>query len=131
MTRYIDGDTVVTIQVYDDMTEETSTRKMTIAEAIDEWSDEGCPPTIDTESLITQHEDIGYERGYRDGYAEALEATDDAEPVRHGCWYDEPNYLGTSKTMYFCSYCGSASYREDPYCWHCGAKMEGKNEQDI
>jgi len=45
-------------------------------------------------------------------------------PVRHGHWYDEPNYLGTSMTMYFCSYCGSASYREDPYCWHCGSKMD-------
>ena len=49
----------------------------------------------------------------------------DAEPVKHGHWYDEPNYLGTSRTMYFCSRCGSASFREDPYCWHCGAKMEG------
>lgn len=46
------------------------------------------------------------------------------EPVKHGRWYDEPNYLGTSMTMYFCSYCGSASYREDPYCWHCGSKMD-------
>jgi len=36
-------------------------------------------PTIDVESLITQHEDIGYERGFRDGYAEALEANDAVE----------------------------------------------------
>ena len=47
MARLIDADTVVTIQVYDDMTEEYATKKMTIAEAIDEWSDEGCPPTVD------------------------------------------------------------------------------------
>lgn len=47
-----------------------------------------------------------------------------AEPVKHGQWYDEPNYLGTCTTMYFCSECGSASYREDPYCWHCGSKMD-------
>ena len=52
------------------------------------------------------------------------EPTVDVEPVRHGHWYDEPNYLGTSRTMYFCSYCGSASWREDPYCWHCGSKMD-------
>jgi len=45
--RLIDADAVVTIQVYDDMTEETDTKKMTVAEAIDEWSDEGCPPTVD------------------------------------------------------------------------------------
>lgn len=55
----------------------------------------------------------------------------DVVPVKHGHWYDEPNYLGTSRTMYFCSYCGSASWREDPYCWHCGSKMEESNEQDI
>lgn len=50
--RLIDADTVVTIQVYDDMTEETETKKMTIAEAIDEWSDEGCPPTVDAVKVV-------------------------------------------------------------------------------
>ena len=50
--------------------------------------------------------------------------TIDVEPVRHGHWYDEPDYLGTGRVMYFCSYCGSASWREDPYCWHCGSKMD-------
>lgn len=49
--RLIDADTVVTIQVYDDMTETISTKKMTIADAIDEWSDEGCPLTIDARSV--------------------------------------------------------------------------------
>ena len=48
--------------------------------------------------------------------------TVDAE--KHGQWYDEPNYLGTCRTMFFCSRCGSASNREDPYCWHCGSKMD-------
>lgn len=50
--RLVDADTVVTIQVYDDMTEETDTKKMTIAEAIDEWSDEGCPPTVDAVEVV-------------------------------------------------------------------------------
>ena len=50
--RTIDADTVVTIQVYDDMTEETDTKKMTVAEAIDEWSDEGCPPTVDAVEVV-------------------------------------------------------------------------------
>lgn len=45
--KLIDADTVVTIQVYDDMTGKTDTKKMTIADAIDEWSDEGCPSTVD------------------------------------------------------------------------------------
>lgn len=52
MNRLIDADTVVTIQVYDDMTEVTDTKKMTIAEAIDEWSDEGCPPTVDAVPVV-------------------------------------------------------------------------------
>lgn len=50
--RLIDADIVVTIQVYNDMTEETDTKKMTIAEAIDEWSDEGCPPTVDAVPVV-------------------------------------------------------------------------------
>ena len=45
---------------------------------------------------------------------------------KQGRWYDEENYIGTGRTMYFCSECGSASYREVPYCWNCGTKMEGK-----
>lgn len=61
-------------------------------------------------------------------FENALADAPTIDPVKHGHWYDEPNYLGTSKTMYFCSYCGSASYREDPYCWHCGAKMQGGKE---
>lgn len=38
-------------------------------------------PSVDAETLITRHEEIGYEKGYRDGYAEALEVTDDAVPL--------------------------------------------------
>lgn len=52
MPRLIDADTVVTIQVYDDMTEEWDLKKMTIAEAIDRWSDEGCPPTVDAKPVV-------------------------------------------------------------------------------
>lgn len=53
--RLIDADTVVTIQVYDDVMGETDTKKMTIADAIDEWSDEGCPPTIEAEPIRHGH----------------------------------------------------------------------------
>lgn len=50
--KLIDADTIVTIQVYDDMLETTDTKKMTIADAIDEWSDEGCPPTVDAVEVV-------------------------------------------------------------------------------
>lgn len=36
-------------------------------------------PTIDIDSIIAEHENIGYEKGFRDGYAEAV----DVEPIRH------------------------------------------------
>lgn len=58
--RLIDADTVITIQVYDDMLGVTDTKKMTIAEAIDEWSDEGCPPTVEAEP--TEQQVIGGNR---------------------------------------------------------------------
>lgn len=81
-------------------------------------------PTVDAESLITRHEDIGYERGYRDGYAEALEVTDDVEPVKHGHWVgvdDEPC------NVWECDVCGWIYEDDEPYynfCPHCGAKMD-------
>lgn len=73
-----------------------------------------------------------YERGWNDAIDAIVECTPtvDVEPVKHGRWYDEPNYLGTCMTMFFCSRCGSASFREDPYCWHCGAKMDGGKDDD-
>ena len=58
------------------------------------------------------------------------------EPVKHGHWYDVSNYLGTGRRMYVCSSCGAGSSREDPYCWHCGSKMDvpdtdvGKTEEE-
>ena len=79
-------------------------------------------PTVDVESLIIRHEDIGYERGYRDGYAEALEVTDNAEPVEHGYWVWE-NYL-TEGSWWLCSECGDRFETPYPYCPHCGAKMD-------
>ena len=52
MPRLIDADTVVTILLYDDMSETWTPSKMTITEAIDRWSDEGCPPTVDAEPVV-------------------------------------------------------------------------------
>jgi rubrerythrin len=43
MAEYIDANKKVTIQVYDDMTEEWHKKKYTIAEVLDKWTDEGCP----------------------------------------------------------------------------------------
>jgi len=92
--------------------------------------------TIDIESLITQHEDIGYERGYRDGYAEAWEVLDDAKPVKHGHWIRESQTrfekIFFSSRVFKCSVCGNYLDFDDVnvgrgsanYCPNCGAKME-------
>ena len=97
------------------------TREMTMGEAKDIFDEiVDLQPTVDAESLITQHEDIGYERGYRDGYAEALEVTDDADPVRHGHWIED----GYNDYKPACSECGCHS-EENKFCPNCGAKMDG------
>lgn len=49
MAEYIDANKTVTIQVYDDMTEEWHKEKVTIAEALDKWTDEGCPKSVEIE----------------------------------------------------------------------------------
>jgi hypothetical protein len=67
---------------------------------------------------------------YSDGMAAAfrlIEAspTIDAKPVRHEKW--EP-YIGPfSAPVFRCSACGSqtAHFNRHPYCFGCGAKMDG------
>lgn len=110
-------------------------------------------PTVDVESLIAKHEDIGYEKGYRDGYAEALEVTDDAEPteeqVKEYCrkrglvivtsdlfnemkarWSAEPvrhgHWLSIGNTALAACQCGYITdrYKTYRYCPNCGAKMD-------
>ena len=81
-------------------------------------------PTVDIDSIIAVHEDIGYEKGHRDGYAEAV--TDfDAEPVKHGHWEIKPLFQGAEAQYCECSVCHHASWMTSDYCQHCGAKMEG------
>lgn len=55
--RLIDADTVVTVQVFDEMYEEYNLKTMTIAEALDLWTEEGCPSSVDAVSR-EDYEDI-------------------------------------------------------------------------
>lgn len=43
MSRWIDADERITIQLYDDMHEEWIEENMTIAEYLDQYTEEGCP----------------------------------------------------------------------------------------
>ena len=89
-------------------------------------------PTIDIDSIIAEHEDIGYEKGHRDGYAEAV----DVEPIRHGKWIEhhEP-YTWMGYTYWSCSECGfECGYEKDitirtKYCPNCGARMDEVNDE--
>lgn len=55
--RIIDADTVVTIQVFDEMYEEYNLKTMTIAEALDLWTEEGCPSSVDAVAHVVRCKD--------------------------------------------------------------------------
>lgn len=64
MNRWIDADERITIQLYDDEHEEWREEDMTIAELLDQYTDEGCPSTKQewipcSERLPKEHEWIG------------------------------------------------------------------------
>ena len=106
---------------------ENGTAEMTLAEAkrnFDTIID--VQPTV-VDAITESHEKIGYDKGYRDGYAQA---TVDAEPVRHGRWIKQGGH-------YYCSFCNAQNFyaylynsdtreyeQQDNYCPNCGAKMD-------
>lgn len=119
MPRLIDADKIEPTEIYNG-----EWVRVAYMDDIDEL------PTVDVDSLNAKHEDIGYEKGYRDGYAEALEMTDDAN--RHGHWIESHEVFDYIK----CSECGEDWCTEDNdtetfnYCPNCGAKMDEVGEDD-
>ena len=109
--RLIDADTVVTVQVFDEMYEEYNLMTMTIAEALDLWTEEGCPPTVQAvprslyENLILRKD----------------------RP--NGEWLDVDN-----EPYCECSECGV--YIDDldeercNFCPNCGAQMDMRGESE-
>lgn len=93
-------------------------------------------PTVDVDSVSAKHEDIGYEKGYRDGYAELLE---------HGRWASSQGLAEAGEVQ--CSICKTIYYADDLYnvgetdedgigqalmpnfCPHCGAYMGGGEDE--
>ena len=53
----------------------------------------------------------------------------DVVEVKHGCWKPIPHSTGRKGTPYECSICERTAGRKYEYC-HCGAKMDGRSEQD-
>ncbi len=67
--------------------------------------------------------------GWDKAFDEAIRELDnipaaDVRPERHGEWL-------VSGECYECSECGGGStVNSNPYCWKCGAKMDGKEYSD-
>lgn len=90
-------------------------------------------PTVDIDAITESHERIGYDRGFRDGYAEALKETDNVPDKNVGKWIDawRSAWDGTRHWYRECSECG---YERDDdnidkdtkFCPNCGAYMEVK-----
>lgn len=90
MAEYIDANKKVTIQVYDDMTEEWHKEKVTIAEALDKWTDEGCPKPV-VVPIKHGHDLIG------DTLFECSECG----------YYNDDTTRGTKWTFNYCPNCGA------------------------
>lgn len=84
-------------------------------------------PKWSANDMLTSSIDAAKKYGYRaDGVEAVLNVvrrmpTIDAEPVKHGHWIIDGAYQT-------CALCGAKDYGcVPPYCWNCGAKMDGDN----
>ena len=100
--RLINADTVLTFQTYDEQYEEWHEVRLTIEEALDKFSDEGCPNVVDVET------------------------------VRHGHWTlinEDDNTYECSVCLDLWDFIeGTPKDNGVEYCPHCGAKMDERKE---
>ena len=47
------------------------------------------------------------------------------EPIKHGHWIDTGRGDYYFSKQYRCSCCNSVDYMRAPYCYNCGARMDG------
>ena len=83
-------------------------------------------PTVDIDAITESHEKIGYDKGFRDGYAQAT------SEVRHGHWINHFDDLFPMESTVECSICGEKEWMmtiiNHNYCPNCGAKMDEEGE---
>jgi hypothetical protein len=99
MSRLIDAEIKVKVQLLDGEHEEFITKEMTVEEVLDAYTEEGCPPTVD------------------------------AEPVRHGRWiylYDGNYKCSECGSWWTCEETPIESGML--FCPNCGAKMDEVEE---
>lgn len=107
--KLIDADARVTVQSFDIEHEEYNYQEMSVAEALDFATDEGCPPVVD------------------------------AEPVVHGRWIEDRTHIMCSvcgarykdEIVFMPDACMSGQiYDGLERCPHCGARMDGGELND-
>ena len=127
MSKYIDADLYVEMQIYDDEHEEWSLWNGTIEDLLNQWTEEGCPPTIEVSEDCISREDLRrsltrplennnademYWKGWHDcTVAVETRITDSprAVPSRaEGEWIDDPK----NNAIKYCSNCELA-YTKD------------------
>lgn len=53
----------------------------------------------------------------------------DADPIKHGHWIDTGRADYYLNKEYRCSCCNSVDYLCSPYCYNCGARMDGEKHE--
>lgn len=94
-------------------------------------------PIADIDAITESHERIGYDRGFRDGYAEALKETDNVPDKNVGKWIDawRSAWDGTRHWYRECSECGyerddDSIDKDTKFCPNCGACMGVKDVRE-
>lgn len=121
MERLIDADEVYKV-LTDYYNHRTEIQHKALKEAIERVS------IVDIDAITESHERIGYDRGFRDGYAQAT------SEVKHGHWIEVQRIHEKDHTAICeCSLCGDTVWVYDGqrawnYCPNCGAKMDEVEE---
>ena len=64
-----------------------------------------------------------------DGVLNLLEEQPTIDPVKHGHWIDTGRADYYLNKEYRCSCCNSVDYLCSPYCYNCGARMDGEKHE--
>lgn len=150
MSKYIDADLYVEMQIYDDEHEEWSLWNGTIEDLLNQWTEQGCPPTVEVSEDAISREYILGEAFVSDEYNGETKSFDlpvvsvrdieDAPTVvpkpKEGEWIAKDG-------VFYCSCCDndSAGLSEDDvhvyerplpnYCQDCGERLKGADDESV
>ena len=155
MSKYIDADLYVEMQIYDDEHEEWGKWQGTIEDLLNQWTEQGCPSTIEiSEDCISREyvkgicedmldeEMLGHMLGHIENAPSVVvrnNRTTTEQPSMVGEWIPctkeglPLTELGRKERQkwygYKCSKCNfiykGNAITESPFCQNCGAKEKG------